>query len=244
MKNIMKRVMVTMLALMLVGGMLLPAALASENRIVANSSRITTYVGMRTQLVVTDKYGNQKSVTDYRWKSSRKTVATVNSSGVVTARKTGSTTITATNKYNSRDKLQVVIKVNRNKHTNSISKPSPSSANYKSWTLYLKSIEIVSPSKVCVEYYMVVNYPSNWRVTKLNSLRDYIRAINRNTDAYVTTVIDGYGSTVSGLRSRSGRFVQTIKITFPGSAIYDTDLRLANYRYNYYPQGELTYRAR
>ena len=49
---------------------------------------------------------------------------------------------------------------------------------------------------------------------------------------------------VSGLRSRSGRFVQTIKITFPGSAIYDTNLRLANYRYNYYPQGELTYRSR
>ena len=244
MKNNMKRILITVLALLLVGGAVLPTALAEGTAITANASRITTYVGLHTQLVVTDRYGYQRAASDYKWKSSKSSVVSVNSSGVMTAKKKGSATITATNRHNSRDKYQVVIKVSDNKFKNNISKPSVSIVPYKNWAVKLKAMEVLSPSKVCVEYYLAINFPSNWQVNKLNSMRDLIRAYYPSNGAYAATVIDGYGKTVSGLKRTKGRSVQTVKITYTGSAVKSTNLRLAGFSYLYNPQGNLNYKVR
>ena len=230
-----------MLAVLLAGSVMVPAAMAAEDRIVSNGTTYkTTYVGMKSSWTVYERYGDAMDPEDYRWKSSNKSVATVNSSGVVTAKKTGKTTITATNRYDSSDKTKMVLTVKANKANIRTSKPSASAVSYKGWDVFLKSVNIVSPTRVDVEYYLVCNYPSSWKAVKLKSMKDYIRAYDKSSDSYVTTIVDGYGSTVYNFNPRKGRSVQTIKITYKGSAVFDTNVRLSKYNYYYYPEGVLT----
>lgn len=241
MKNTLKRMLIAMLALAMLGTVVLPTALASSGKLVSNAtSKMTTYVGLKTALSVYDAYGYQKDSGNYRWKSSKSSVVSVDNKGVITAKKTGSATITATNRYNSRDKVKAVVTVKANKVTMSNSRPTPSSWRYKTWGLQMKSVQIVTPTKVNVEYYLVSNYPSNWRISRLKSLKDYIRTYNKSTGYYVSTVINGYGSTVTGFTPKWGRSVQVIRITYNGAPVYDTNLRLSNYNYTSDPQGVIT----
>jgi len=241
MKNTMKRMLIVMLALVMLGAIALPTALASDGKLVSNAtSKMTTYVGLRTVLKVYDKYGYAQDSSDYKWTSSKPSVVSVTSSGVITGKKKGTATITATNRYNKYDKVKAVVTVKNNKVTMRNSRPAPSSWPYKTWGLQMKSIQIVTPTKVNVEYYLVANYPSNWRVSKLKSLRDNIRSYNKSTDSYVSTVVNGYGSTVTGFTPMWGRSVQTIKITFNGAPVYDTNLRLSKYNYTSDPEGVIT----
>lgn len=239
MKSMAKRTLVTLLALMLLASAILPAALAAESRLAANGS-MTTYVGLKTQLTIKDKYGYKRDPGDYYWRSSRSSVASVNSSGIVTAKSRGSTTITATNRYDSGDVAKMVVTVARNRVAINISKPSASAVPYKSWDVMLKGLEIVSPTRVDVEYYLVCNYPSNWRATRLKSMKDNIRAISRTSGEVVATIVNGYGSTVRGFTQRWGKSVQSITITYKGSAVDTTNIRLGSYDYRYYPEGVLT----
>ena len=241
MKRMVKRSLVMLLALMLLVSAVLPVALAAESRLAANgSAKLTTYVGLRTQLTIKDKYGDKQDPSDYNWRSSRASVASVSSSGIVTANATGSATITATNRYDSYDKAQIVVKVTRNRVAINISRPSTSAVKYKSWDVFLKGLEVVSPTRVDVEYYLVCNYPSNWRATRLKSMKDNIRAFDRSSGELVATVVNGYGSTVRGFKQRWGKSVQAITITYKGSAVAETNVKLSSFDYRYYPEGVLT----
>jgi len=241
MKNTMWRIPIVLLVLVMLGTIVLPAALASDGKLVSNApSRMTTYVGLKTVLTVYDAYGNTKDSSDYRWTSSKSSVVSVTSGGVITAKKKGSATITATNKYNRYDKVKAVVTVKNNMVTMSNSRPTPDSWRYKTWGVQLKSIQIVTPTKVNAEYYLVANFPSNWRVSKLKSMKDNIRAYNKSTDGYVSTVVNGYGSTVAGFTPMRGRSVQVIKITYTGAPVYDTNLRLSKYNYTSDPEGVIT----
>lgn len=241
MKSVVKRTLVTLLALMLLSSAMLPAALASGSRLTANgAARLTTYVGLKTQLAIKDDYGDKQDPGDYRWKSSRTSVATVSSRGLVTAKATGSTTITATNKYDAYDKTQIVVTVARNKVAINISQPTPSAARYKKWDVFLKGLEVVSPTVVDVEYYLVCNYPSNWRATRLKSMKDNIRAYTVYSGELVATVVNGDGSRVKGFTQRWGKSVQTITVTYRGSAVAFTNLKLSSYNYRFNPKGVLT----
>lgn len=238
MKNTMKRRLTVMLALVMLGAIVLPTALASGGKLTPNATnRMTTYVGLKTALTVYDAYGYENDPSDYKWTSSKPSVVSVNSSGVITAKKKGSATITATNWYDRYDKVKAVVTVKDNKVTMSNTRPAPGSWRYKTWGLQMKSIQIVTPTKVNVEYYLVANYPSNWRVSKLVSMKDIIRAYDKSTDGYVSTVVNGYGSTVAGFTPMWGKSVQVIRITYTGGPVSDTNLKLSKYNYTSDPEG-------
>lgn len=239
MKHAINRVLAVLLALLLAGATL--SAAMAEGNVVANATKkVTTYVGMQTKLTIKDRYGDPVSPSRYSWKSNKKAVATVTSKGVVTAVKSGTATITATSKSNSSNKFKVTFTVKKNKSITDTNWPSATSVKYQTWDLFLRNLEVVSPTRVDAEYYMVCNYPSNWQVTKFKSLRDRIRVVNRSSDAELGVLVDGYASTVYNFRHLSGRSVQVIKVSYKGSAVADTNFRLNNYKYWYYPEGIIT----
>lgn len=239
MRHTINRVLAVLLALLLAGAML--SAAMAEGNVVANATKkVTTYVGMQTKLTIKDRYGDPVSPTKYSWKSSKKAVATVTSKGVVTAVKSGTATITATSKSNSSNKFKVTFTVKKNQSNPNTNWPSATSVQYETWDVFLRGLEVVSPTRVDAEYFMVCNFPSNWQVTKFKSLKDRIRVINRSTDAEVGVLVDGYASTVYNFKHLSGRFVQVIKVAYKGSAVGNTNFRLNNYKYKYYPEGVIT----
>ena len=245
MKRMAKRTLVTLLALALLSGALLPGALASERRLTANgAARLTTYVGLKTQLTIRDKDSDRQDPGDYRWKSSRTSVAAVNSKGIVTAKSTGSTTITATNIYDARERFQIAVRVGRNRVAINISRPPASAVKYKKWDVFMKRLEAVSPTRVDVEYYLVCNYPGNWRVTRVKSLKDRIRAYTVSTGELFAIVVNGDASGVKGFAQRWGKSVQTITVTYTGGAVAFTNLKLSGYNYRYYPEGAVAHTVR
>ena len=230
MKNIMRRLLVVMLALMLAGSVMLPAAMATEVTVMRNATNsMTLYVGMRDQLVVTDTSGNPMSASQFRWKSNKSAVVSVNSSGAITAKKAGSATITATNKSNSRNKVTMKVTVKRNKASSIYTKPSASAAPYQNWIIRLKSVEIVSPTQVVAEYYVAFNFPSSWRATKFNYVNDALGAYYRSTGALYQAIARGNSKKISGFKARGGAFVQTIKVTYSGGMVEFTNLRLKDF---------------
>ena len=231
MKNTMKRLLMSLLVLVMLCGAVMPAAMAAE-KVVSNAASTSLYAGGSDTLVVT-RNGVIQSNSLYKWKSSKSSVVKVTSKGVITGMKPGSATITATRKSNKKDKCSIKVTVKRNKVDNIHYKPSPSIASYKSGAISLKSVEIVSPSKVVVEYYVAFNFPSRWKVAKITSVQDAVNLYNRSTGEFVKTIVGGYYQTtskkISGFKSRKGQFVQTIKVTYSGSQVHCANIRLADY---------------
>lgn len=233
MKGIMKRLLVMMLALMLLTSIALPAAMAE-------TKSASVYAGMKTTLVVYNKTtGVQESSSAYKWSSSNSKVASVTSSGVVTGKKAGTATITATSKSNSKIKVKTKIKVLKNKVSNISAKPSKSAASYKNFIVRLKSVEIVSPTRVDVEYYVAINFPGGWKARKIIYMSDAINLYDKSTGAFAKTIVGGtYQVTskkISGFKARKGSSVQVIKVTYSGSQVHCADILLSNY--NVYNSG-------
>lgn len=226
MKMALKRMLIAMLALAVLGSVMLPAALAAEEP-VANAKVL--YVGMKETLKLYDDYGDALSAGQYKWTSSKSSVASVTSKGVVTARKAGSATITATNKSNKSDKHTFKVTVRKNKVDKLISKPSPSLVNYKSFACGLKSLEIVSPTKVVAEYYVVFNFPSNWKALKIVYVNDTISAYDKTSQLLFNKIASGQTKKMSGFKSCKGKGVRTVKATFTGKMVEYTNLQLSKY---------------
>ena len=97
---------------------------------------------------------------------------------MITAKKNGKATITATNKNNKKDKCKITVTVKRNKVDNLISEPTMS---WITWNqdIYLKSVEITGPKTVVLEYYLLFKHIPAYRTTHFS----YVKAMIQYRDA-------------------------------------------------------------
>ena len=86
------------------------AATRKPSKIVLNEKEVSTSVGCKVKLKV-KSVSPKKASRDVKWTSSNKNVAVVTSKGVVTAKKKGNVTITATSKTNKKVKAKCKIKI-------------------------------------------------------------------------------------------------------------------------------------
>ena len=64
-----------------------------------------------------------------------------------------------------RASIRVTVKRNKVDYINT--RPAATMATYKKGGISLKSVEIVSPSKVVAEYYVAFNFPSSWKALSI-----------------------------------------------------------------------------
>ena len=228
MKNLLKRTLGLVLALTLLVGLMVPVALADSPKAVANPTHfkdasITTYTGLITTLSLADSTGATVSNSNYKWKSSKKSVVSVDKNGVITAKKSGKATITATNMSNKKDKCKIKITVKKNKVDNLVSKPSPGIIPNPGFTMALKSVEIASPTKIVVEYYYIQNFPGRWKSLKLNYVTDTISVLTTSTGSPIAIA----SGTVKNIKvSAKGAKVKVVKVTYKGGLAKVTNICL------------------
>ena len=108
MNKALRRAMLLVLALTLLLGAVMPAAMAAEQTrpkgTTFTKEKMITYTGMRTKLTVFGADGSARSASSYKWESKNKKIAKVSKAGVVTAQKPGTTKIVATSKTDKKDK--------------------------------------------------------------------------------------------------------------------------------------------
>lgn len=233
MNKLLKRVLVAVLAAMLLCAAALPAAMAAQQvQLVSNAGGgASIYAGMTSTLQVS-REGEPQKASLYRWKSSNTSVVSVNKKGAITGKKAGTATITATRKSDG-SACVIKVTVKRNKVDKLNPKPSPSQVDYKGVGILLKSVEIVSPSKVVAEYYVVCNFPSSWKAYKVKSAEDAINLFNKSTGSLEKTIVgDDYqvfAKSISGFKTRKGQSVQVVKAVYSGSRVRCANVRLSKY---------------
>lgn len=77
---------------------------------VSNNPKVTIHV-YKTRLICLGEDSPSASIQDFTWKSNNTNIATVSSYGTITAKHTGTVTITGTYKYNTSYKVVIVIEV-------------------------------------------------------------------------------------------------------------------------------------
>jgi len=236
MKRVLKRVLLTVMVMLLAVSVIVPAAMATELPVTSNASSAILYVGMRDTVRVTLN-GVKQNPSLYRWKSSNSNVVSVNSKGTVTAKKIGTATVTATRKSNG-SRVALRLSVYRNKVDNINSRPSAQLVNYGGCGWTLKSLEIASPSKVVAEFYLVGNYAYNKGIRSISSFTEDIYAADDNSN--LTTIASGKSSSVTGFKAAKGKFVKVVKVTFKGSTVKNVNLRLSKYRLGIGSYGRVT----
>jgi len=112
-KKILAVILVSALSLSVVSH--LPASAASKKKIKLNKKSITLNIGGKSTIRVTSK-------SKVKWKTSNKRIAVVSEKGIVTAKATGNTKITA---YQGNQKAVCAVKVNDTVKNSNLSKETP-----------------------------------------------------------------------------------------------------------------------
>lgn len=199
------------------------------------TNALTSYVGVKTDLAAMLS-NDLFSFNDVTWKTSKKSVVTVTKKGVITAKAKGKATITATAGAGANQKTaKITVTVKKNKLDKIQPKPTVSMAGGKDARMMLKSVEIQGTNKIVVEYYLI-NASKN-RLKKIDYIKTKIYATDRTTGKKIT-LINGKSGAVSP--SMSKKSVKTIKVTYTGAKVKNTDVNLKNcsggmeYTLNYY----------
>ena len=191
-----------------------------------SKKKLTTYAGMKTDLrpyLKGKPYENILNVGSVSWKSSNPKVVTVSKKGQITAQGVGTAKITATTK--NKKTATITITVKKNKVDNISKKPMLSDGYAYNHYLYLKSIEIVSPKKVVVEYYLLFTYPS-WCTAKYF---DYVYTditYRPDPSSWESKQLV-YGESGRVNVNLKGQHVGTFKVTYTGKQVQNTNVRLS-----------------
>lgn len=188
-----------------------------------SNSCITLTAGFTKKLTVSNAGKNKIT-----WASTNKKVATVNSKGVVTAKKKGSCKITA--KVNGKT-LKCTVKVYNNVYSQ---KKATNSDFYSGCTPFVYQASFDSKGNLKMKVRVINN--SGHTVTKLSSIKFYVKAANKATVAT-------YNLGTKKMTIYNGSY-KDFAVTIPKSKIKKTknpiDLRLlygveikGSYQYNY-----------
>jgi len=185
------------------------------------------YVGERYDMpsfLLPKKAGATLDTSRITWKSSKSSVVTISKkSGLAIGMKPGTATITATTKSKKKATIKLIVK--RNKIDKIYGgKPSLSYASYRDYELLLKSVEITKPDTVVCEYYLVFNYPRNYKSTYFSRFDATISAYDTYYES-TETIVDGSPSGTVRVSCR-GQQVKVFKVTFRGGSVYHTDIAL------------------
>lgn len=198
---------------------------------------LTTHTGVRTDLAEylrAEPLNALLALNEVTWKSSRTSVVSVDKKqGRIIARRPGTATITATC---GTKKATIKVTVKKNKKDNINPKPSLSKAGTRKFLLVLKSLEIVDPKTVAVEYYFVFNRPTNYTAKKFQSIDTEILLKDRREQTE-TLLIDGVVKDVKV--AARGKTVTVIKVTYTGDAVDNTNVCLKKF----YGDALLSYNA-
>ena len=187
---------------------------------------ITTYVGMKTDLkpyLKAKPYAEVLDVKSLTWTSSNEGVVKVKK-GVITAQGTGTAKVTVTTKNKKKATFTVTVKRNR---IDKIS-PEPRLGDIDSYRheIYLKSVEIVSPKKVVLEYYLLVTYPYWYRTTFFSYIDSYVYYYDENSNAVPLV----NGELVDIKVKEKGMTVSTFTVTYSGDSVSNTNVKLWHVR--------------
>ena len=240
MKNLLKRTLGLVLVLTLLATMMMPGAFAAKSKPVTNPTKFKTaefwtYTGLISNLALVDSNGVAVDVNNYKWSSSKKSVVKVSKTGVITAQKPGKATITATNKSNKRDKCKIKVTVQKNKIDNLTTKPSLSRITWGQ-EIYLKSVEITSPSTVTLEYYLIFKHISAYRTTKFSYVKPEIQYYDENGQRH--TIAAGKVKNIK-IRTRGGT-VKKFKVKLKGKQVKETNVLLSDGKYSVFDALERT----
>ena len=196
-----------------------------------NFSQHVMYTGeiwKATDAVQTVPYGCK---TTFKFKSSNKKVISVDSKGRLKAMKPGSATITVTTANGKKAKVKFTVKKNKLDNIN----PKPSLGRYGNEYISLKSVEIASPSKVVLEYYLHFNRLSSMRTTQFKYLNITIsQSFSPDNDRVIAK---GKLKKVK-IKARGGT-VKKFKVTLKGKQVKFTNLRLIDYKDSSFINGRL-----
>ena len=169
------------------------------------------------------------------WKSSKTSVAKVNSNGVVTGVKAGTAKITVTT--DSGRTASVTVTVKGNKADGIFAKPTSSEVkNYYRgrWTLRLKSVEVKSKNKVVCEFYLLNG------LGKSKQLSNISVGVKYNG----TTICDGTFSKIAVSCSKNS--YKVVKFVYTGNQVKNAltvgKIPTSSYGgFDYYYSGSLVY---
>ena len=156
--------------------------------------------------------------TTLSWKSSSTKVASVSKAGILTAKKAGKAKITVTTK--NKKTRTVTVKVLANKLDNLAPKPTKADINEVagSWTLWPKSIEILSGGKIACEFYLL-----NGTGSTISQIRDLDLSLYHDQDM----MANKYFSTIKvSCKKKSSK---VFKVTYPASEVLNGDYQLPNH---------------
>ena len=159
--------------------------------------------------------------TVYTWKSSKTKVATVNANGVVTGITKGTAKITVTTANKLKTTITVTVlgnKIDDIYPYSSVQYALSQLSNENAWDIGLKSLEIVSPTQVVAEYYVVNGM--RYKGTRLTSMNFDIKIDGKN-------FVNGYFSKISG--TFKPKTITVIKVTFKNSQVLNSNWVFANY---------------
>ena len=204
-----------------------PAAPTVPTSIYFSQKKLTTYTGVQTDmdtLLCAQPLNSLLTNTAVKWKSNKSSVVAVDKNGVITAKKPGSAIITATS---GKLKASITVAVKKNKLDNITAKPGLGKVAKNKYGVFLKSLEITSPTTVVAEYYLVFNRPSNYRTKRFVYLTTEITGFDAANNRYVE-LIDTKLNNVSV--STRGQTVKLFKVTYSGRNVGDTNVRLLDCR--------------
>lgn len=184
-----------------------------------NKTSLELYTTQTATLKATVSPSNA-TVKTVKWKSSNTSIATVSSSGVVTAKKAGKVTITCTASDNSKKKATCSVTVTKKVNVNSIKLSATSASITKGYTKTLKAT--VSPSNASVPGVKWTS--SNTKVATVSS-KGKVTAVSVGTATITCTSTDNSKIkatckiTVKPIKVSAIKLNKTSALIYPGKSV-------------------------
>ena len=170
------------------------------------------YVGMKLKLTAVQE--PSVCTSPLTWTTSDPTTVTVDGKGNIHALKIGEAVVTVTT--GNGKSAAITVNVGRNIADNLRAQPGYWIIKYGQ-EIYLKSVEIVSPTQIDCEYYLVFNHISGLTTTKFAYIESYIYANS-------TQIAHGYLENVKISLNSPG--VKLFKVSYTGDQVVDTNVNL------------------